>query len=108
MANSPHANRLVLKGCALLAAYDTRRPPRDVDLRAQAIQADLDPVRQMVAEIAAIAIDDGLVFDGAIAQTIREDDQHSGVRVSLSATLSNARLSLHVDVNVGDLSSGPW
>ena len=26
MANSPHANRLVLKGGALLAAYDTRRP----------------------------------------------------------------------------------
>ena len=88
MAISPHANRLVLKGGALLAAYDTRRPTRDVDLQARAINADLDHVRRLVAEIAAIAIDDGLMFDGATAQTIREDDQYSGVRVSLTATLS--------------------
>jgi len=44
------------------------------------------------------------VFDpaGATARTIRDEDRYSGARVSLTATLSNARLSLHVDVNVGD------
>lgn len=104
LAISAHANQLILKGGALLAAYDVRRPTRDVDLAARAIHADLDHVRDLITEIAAITIDDGLVFDtaNATAHTIRDDDQYSGVRVSLTATLSNARLSLHVDVNVGD------
>lgn len=104
LAVSTHANQLILKGGALLAAYDVRRPTRDVDLAAWAVRADLNHVRRLVAEIAAITVDDGLVFDtaGATARTIRDEDQYSGVRVSLTATLSNARLSLHVDVNVGD------
>lgn len=104
LASSTHANQLILKGGALLAAYDVRRPTRDVDLAARAVQADLDHVRDLIAEIAAISVDDGLVFDtdGASAHSIRDEDQYSGVRVTLTATLSNARLSLHVDVNVGD------
>lgn len=104
LAISAHANQLILKGGALLAAYDVRRPTRDVDLAARAIHADLDHVRDLITEIAAITIDDDLVFDtaNATAHSIRDEEQYSGVRVSLTATLSNARLSLHVDVNVGD------
>jgi Nucleotidyl transferase AbiEii toxin, Type IV TA system len=51
-----------------------------------------------------LALDDGLTFnaDDATAEVIREDNEYSGVRVTLTATLSVARLSLHVDVNVGD------
>lgn len=104
LASSTHAHQLILKGGALLAAYDVRRPTRDIDLAAQAVHADLDHIRDLITDIAAITIDDGLIFDtaGATATTIRDEEQYSGVRVSLTATLSNARLSLHVDVNVGD------
>jgi hypothetical protein len=35
LAVSPHADKLVLKGGVLLAAYDTRRPTRDIDLQAR-------------------------------------------------------------------------
>lgn len=65
LAIFPHANQLVLKGAALLAAYDTRRPTRDVDLQARAVDADLDQMRRLIAGIAAIAIEDGLMFDAA-------------------------------------------
>ena len=55
-------------------------------------------------QIAAISLDDGIEFDGANAnaETIREEDAYSGVRVTLAGTLSRATLRLHVDVNVGD------
>jgi len=45
-----------------------------------------------------------LVYDTATAsaEVIRDGDEYSGVRVTLLATLASARLSLHVDVNVGD------
>lgn len=48
--------------------------------------------------------DDGVEFDArrAVAETIREEDEYSGVRVSAKATLATARLSFRVDVNVGD------
>ncbi|MGF1664498.1 MAG: nucleotidyl transferase AbiEii/AbiGii toxin family protein [Kineosporiaceae bacterium] len=46
----------------------------------------------------------GLRFDpdGADTRTIRDEDEYTGVRVSLPCSLATARLRLHVDVNVGD------
>ncbi|WHT21665.1 nucleotidyl transferase AbiEii/AbiGii toxin family protein [Crossiella sp. CA-258035] len=40
--------------------------------------------------------------DSATAETIRDEDDYSGVRVTMTGRLAAARLSLHVDVNVGD------
>lgn len=73
---------LVLKGGALLAAYGARRPTRDVDLRADRIGNDADTVLELVQEIAAVPIEDGLTYDtaGAEAETIRDEDQYAGVR----------------------------
>ena len=75
VAISAHAKNLVLKGGVLLAAYDLRRPTRDVDLLAQNV---------------------------ATAETIREGDDYQGVRVRIPCTLAGANVSFHVDVNVGD------
>lgn len=104
LSRSPHADRLVLKGGVLLAAYDARRPTRDVDVQAQAIAGNRDDVLQLICGIAAVAVDDGLVFDtdAATADVIRDDDEYSGVRVTLTATLASAQLSLHIDVSIGD------
>jgi Nucleotidyl transferase AbiEii toxin, Type IV TA system len=104
LAGSPHSDRFVLKGGVLLAAYDARRPTRDVDMQARAIAGDLDDVLQLVRGIAAVPLDDGLTFDirAATAEIIRDDDEYSGVRITLTATLATAKLSLHVDVSVGD------
>ena len=104
LTRSPHADRLVLKGGVLLAAYDARRPTRDVDIQARAITGDRDDVFRLVRDIAGVALDDGLVFDtdAATADIIRDDDEYGGVRVTLTATLASAKLSLHIDVNIGD------
>ncbi|MQA83912.1 MAG: nucleotidyl transferase AbiEii/AbiGii toxin family protein [Streptosporangiales bacterium] len=101
---SPHAKRLVLKGGMLPAAYDTRRPTRDVDLQAQGLANDLDEVLAVVREVAAITLDDGLTFDAdtATAEAIREEHTYGGVRVTLTGRLASARLTYHVDVNGGD------
>jgi hypothetical protein len=39
---------------------------------------------------------------GATAETIREEDSYSGIRVTLGGTLSRAVVRFHVDVNIGD------
>ena len=108
LAASSHSPHLVLKGGALLAAYGTRRPTRDVDLLATGLHAETDTVLPVVQDIAALPRDDGLIFDtdSAAAHVIRDEDEYSGVRVTMTATLGRARLTFHVDVNVGD-PSGP-
>lgn len=59
---------------------------------------------RLVQEVSRVQLDDGLKFDaaGASADAIRDEDAYSGVRVTLTGTLSVAKLAFHVDVNVGD------
>ena len=110
LAVSPYRDQLVLKGGMLLAAFDTRRPTRDIDLQAQQLANDADAVRDMVVAIAGVDLDDGLDYDldNAVGHVIREDDHYSGIRVALDARLARAKLRLKVDVNVGDpIRPGP-
>lgn len=108
LAASAHTDELILKGGVLLAAFLVRRPTRDVDLQAQAVPNGTDTVLDLVRSIAALApadgVDDGLVFDAehATAEVIRDDDAYSGVRVALTCRLVTAKVSFHVDVNIGD------
>ena len=92
----------MLKGGVLLAAYDTRRPTRDIDLQATQLAGDADTVLALVRDIAAVHKDDGLVFDAgsATAEVIRDEEEYSGVRVRLIGHLSRAPIPFHVDVNV--------
>lgn len=104
IVESPRRDDLVLKGGMLLAAYDVRRPTRDLDLLARRVPNEPAAMRALVAELASIDVDDGLEFttDTATATVIREGGAYSGVRVTLGARLATAKVALHVDVNVGD------
>lgn len=104
LAHSPHREAFVLKGGVLLAVFGDRRPTRDVDLQGRQLANDIDTVTATVREIAALHLDDGVVFDvdGAVAEIIREDDGYTGVRVRMDAHLDRARPRFAVDVSVGD------
>ncbi len=100
---SAHRRSLILKGGMLLAAFDLRRPTRDVDLLALHTVNEVGVVRDLIAGVASVEVVDGLAFEpGAKAAAIREGDAYAGVRVRLQARLATARLAFHVDVNVGD------
>jgi len=104
LATSTHETQLVLKGGVLLAAYGLRRATRDIDFQARQVPNDTATVLKIACDVAAIDLNDGLIYqtDTATAETIRDDDTYQGVRVTLSAELATARISLHIDVNVGD------
>jgi hypothetical protein len=104
LTRSAFATSLVLKGGVLLAALDARRPTRDIDLAASALRNTEAEIIAVVREIAGISLDDGIEFDSerAVAEVIREEDEYSGIRVTLDGKLSRATVRLHVDVNVGD------
>jgi Nucleotidyl transferase AbiEii toxin, Type IV TA system len=104
LSRSDQAERFVLKGGVLLAAFGERRPTRDIDLQALALSNDADTLKAHMVEIGGIDVDDGVVFDTrtATAEVIRGEDAYAGVRVSIAATLLPAELNFHVDVSVGD------
>jgi predicted nucleotidyltransferase component of viral defense system len=104
LVHSKFAHTFILKGGVLLAALDARRPTRDIDFAARAIENTTEKILSAVQTIAAISLEDGMEFDssGATAETIREEDSYSGIRVTLGGTLSRAVIRFHVDVNVGD------
>ena len=106
LAASDVRDRFVLKGGVLLAAFDSRRPTRDVDLAGLDLANDAETLLKLIQSIVASQAepDDGVEFlpDTATAEVIREEDEYSGVRVSMSARVASASLPFHVDVNVGD------
>jgi predicted nucleotidyltransferase component of viral defense system len=104
LVHSKFAETFILKGGVLLAALDARRPTRDIDFAARAIENTTEKILSAVQTIAAISLEDGMEFDssGATAEAIREEDSYSGIRVTLGGTLSRAVIRFHVDVNVGD------
>ena len=104
LAEGNDRDTLVLKGGVLLAAYGTRRATRDVDFLATELDNDRDVVLQLCSRIAGAERNDGLDFDfgSARAELIRDDDEYSGVRVSMRCELARAQISFHIDVKVGD------
>lgn len=101
---SPYRDRLVLKGGMLLAAFQLRRPTRDLDVLALRVDNDPTAVQTLIRDITSVAGNDGVEFqeDTITASVIRDGDAYPGVRASLDARLATARLKLSVDVNVGD------
>jgi hypothetical protein len=104
LAATRFADRFVLKGGVLLVAFGERRPTRDIDLQAQDLDNDPGAIRAAIVGIAAVSLDDGVIFDveTATAEVIRDEDRYQGVRVSMAAKLATARPGFHVDVSVGD------
>jgi hypothetical protein len=109
LSHSEHADALVLKGGMLLAVWDARRPTRDIDLAARHLVGEVEPILAMVRHIARIDLGDGLIFEAseANADTIRDDDDYAGIRVSLPGRLDRAVFRFHVDLNFGDPIAPP-
>lgn len=102
---SPHADRFLLKGALLFALWydEPHRPTRDADLLGFGPD-DADTLIVTFREIAAIDLNDGIVFDpqSVRADAIRDDNQYGGQRVRLNGRISNVRCALQVDVGFGD------
>lgn len=104
VASSDQRLNYVLKGGVLLATFDLRRPTKDIDLQATAVPNDVETVVAQIRTIAAIGLDDGVVFDldSISGQSIQDEDAYSGVRVRVVGTIGRSRLTIGIDVSFGD------
>ena len=104
LAESRFAESFILKGGMLLATLDVRRTTRDADMLARGLSSDEENLRTVIGEITAIPIDDGVRFDASAisVQTIRENADYEGVRLTLPVDLGGAALKLRLDLSFGD------
>jgi len=103
LARTPWADVLVVKGATLLRVWNAplARPTRDIDFHTQLADAT-GVARKAVAEIVAVEMDDGLVFERDVAsEPIVVDGRYPGVRLAVRGSLAGARFKLQVDVGVG-------
>lgn len=113
LSRSPHVDRFLLKGARLFTVWDgaPHRPTRDLDLQGIG-DLSVDELIGVFRDLAVLKIvpDDGLRFDPASVQAeqIRAEDRYGGIRVTLVATLDDARVPLQADVAFGDVvTPGP-
>jgi predicted nucleotidyltransferase component of viral defense system len=111
IAVSPYRERLILKGGLLLYALYNRayRPTRDIDFLGRQLPATPEEMTQMSQTIAAISLDDGVVFDATSLSVsiIREENVYGGMRVQLLGMLGAIRQPLQFDIGFGDVVTPP-
>lgn len=106
LSQSRYAEQFVLKGALMMVAWlgETVRPTRDADLLGFGELGD-EALTRIFREVCDIRVEsDGVVFDPESIRIndIRDDDTYGGRRIRLSGRLGNARLSLQVDIGIGD------
>jgi hypothetical protein len=106
LSRSAHAERFVLKGALLLLVWlgETLRPTRDADLLGFGELPD-DTLVTIFREVCAVEVEpDAATFlpDSVRVAPIREEDAYGGRRVTLQARVGAARLTVQVDIGIGD------
>ncbi|MET0101463.1 MAG: nucleotidyl transferase AbiEii/AbiGii toxin family protein [Sedimenticola sp.] len=106
LTQSPHGERFILKGALMLQAWQSpeTRPTMDIDMLG-ITSNDVESICGQVADVLAVEIEDGLVFDPSTirGEVIKEDADYEGVRVRFLGTLDGARVPMQIDVAFGDV-----
>jgi len=106
---SGYADRFVLKGATLFAVWTNVpfRPTRDVDFLGFGDLSN-EALTDSIAEICSVSVvSDGLVFDvnSIRIEEITEAQEYPGRRVKLVARLGKARVTMQIDIGIGDVVS---
>lgn len=103
-SESVYSEQLVLKGGMLISTFTERRPTRDIDLQALRIPNDTESLKEVAVQIASIDHEDGIDFktETTSATVIRDQDEYSGIRVAMDASVHSANLRLKIDFSIGD------
>lgn len=108
LSRSEFRDRFILKGGALLYAFDefAPRPTLDIDFMGKSINNEKENILEVFRKITSVASqDDGLQFlsETLTAQDITTEKEYPGVRVSLIGTLGSYRQKLTLDIGFGDV-----
>lgn len=108
LSKSDYRERFILKGGALLYAFDEfmPRPTLDIDFMGRRIDNDKANILTAFKEIASLSYpEDGITFhtDTLTAEDITVEKKYPGVRISMAANIGSYRQNLTFDIGFGDV-----
>jgi predicted nucleotidyltransferase component of viral defense system len=106
LTKSQHAGLFLLKGAALFTLWTghAHRATRDMDLLGFG-EPSVERLRAIFTDVVALDVDDdGVAFDTSSlkVEPIRADQLYGGIRLVMTARITNAQVRLQVDVGFGD------
>lgn len=109
LTRTVYADRFVLKGGFLLAAYTDRRPTKDIDALLRDLHLDEATVRHVCRAVADVEEPDGLTYDveALTIAEIREGDDYTGFRAVMTCNLHTDRQKVAFDFSTGDPVAPP-
>jgi hypothetical protein len=104
LTRTKHKDSFVLKGGILLATYGVRRPTKDVDAEAIDVTLNAERIAEVVRDIAAIDVPDGIRIDLATIsiQEIRDDAEYPGLRMGVHSHIGPQKVVVAWDISTGD------
>ena len=106
LSRSAHVEQFVLKGALLLLVWlgEMLRPTRDADLLGFGELPD-DALVNIFRDVCAVEVEpDAVTFlpESVRVEPIREEDTYGGRRVTLQVRIGASRLTVQVDIGIGD------
>ncbi|MHB8534875.1 MAG: nucleotidyl transferase AbiEii/AbiGii toxin family protein [Sulfuricaulis sp.] len=107
LGQSKHAEKLLLKGALLLRVWQIpmARPTMDIDVLSRTTGTP-EVLVAILRECMTLKVeDDGMQYDPAniTTEAITLDGDYQGWRIRFRASLGNARVTIQVDVGIGDV-----
>lgn len=104
LSRSDYRNNLIIKGGFLIASMVglDSRTTMDMDVTVKHCRVSEENIRKMVHEITEINLEDHVTFTFKSIGEIREGDEYTGYRVTLSANYSPMAVPIKLDITTGD------
>ena len=105
LANSAYKEKFILKGGKLIASMVGLdiRATMDIDATVKGVNLTENDVREMITEVTAIDIGDGVKFEIRDVAEIMDEAEYPGIRVSLESLYEGIRTPLKLDISTGDI-----
>ena len=104
LSKSKYKDNFVLKGGFYLSNLFgiDNRSTMDIDTAIRKVKFTEENIIKMITEIINIDVADSVKFRIEKVRPIRDEDEYSGLRITINFTLEKMRDSFHIDIAIGD------
>lgn len=104
LSNSRYRYNFVIKGGLLISSMIgiDNRTTMDMDATVKGIPLQEDRIKEIIASIISIDIDDGIIFEITDINHIREEDEYENFRIHLTANFGKMKNAMKLDITTGD------
>jgi predicted nucleotidyltransferase component of viral defense system len=102
---SEYKKNFILKGGVLIASLVGLdfRSTIDVDTTIKGVDVNISSVEQMIQNLIKIPLEDGVLFQVKSINSIMDEAEYPGIRVSMQALFDGTKTPLKIDISTGEV-----